>query len=114
MHKMGLGLAMLAVGAAVPTAAMAGDLKPGQAYSTYLSETSIVTYFTREGDSFRVVVTAASHPDAQPVRYVTTLLPGQRSMVVIPRDANEPQAALAIARVGDRLVVENARTAITN
>ncbi|AWK85373.1 hypothetical protein [Azospirillum thermophilum] len=61
-----------------------------------------------------MVVTGASHPDAQPVRFVTTLLPGQRTMVVIPRDAGEPQAALAIARVGDRLVVENARTAVTN
>ena len=104
-------LAILAVIVAVPTTAMAGELKLREAHSADLGGVSVVTYYTEAATGYRVVVTAAPEASAQPIRYTATLVPGQRSVITIPQRANEAPLALVIARVGDRVVVETESSA---
>lgn len=62
-------------------------------------------YYTVEPDGFRVVATLASGEDATPVRYTTTLQPGQRTTISVPRPPGEAPLEVEFARQGDVLWV---------
>jgi len=108
-------MVMLAVVAAAPATAMAGELGPLHAHSTDLGGVSVVAYYTEEPNGYRVVVTAA--PEAEggmPIRFAATLLPDQRSVIMVPQRVNELPLGLEIARFGDRVVVEKTENGLLN
>ncbi|PWC41907.1 hypothetical protein TSO221_22755 [Azospirillum sp. TSO22-1] len=105
---------MLAVIAGAPATVMAGEIAPRHAHSADLGGVSVVTYYTTEVNGYRVVVTAAPGSDTLPIRFAATLLPGQRSVVTVPRGLDEAPLALEIARLGDRVVVEKAEHDLMN
>jgi hypothetical protein len=40
-----------------------------------------------------------------PIRFVATLLPGQKSLVSVPQAIDQPELVLEFMRVGDRIAV---------
>ena len=114
MRTMFNRMVVLAVVAAAPAMATAGELGPLHAHSADLGGVSVVTYYTEEPNGYRVVVTAAHEDGAMPIRFAATLLPGQRSVIAIPQSVNELPLALEIARFGDRVVVEKAESGLLN
>jgi hypothetical protein len=99
-------LALVAVATAAFTSAVhAGELAPMAGESIKLGSVTGSTYYTAGPDGFRVVTTLASGEDATPVRFVTTLQPGQRTTISVPRAVGETALEVDIARIGDTVQV---------
>lgn len=73
--------------------------------SLHLGEMNGVAYYTVEGHGYDVVATLASQ-GGTPVRFESTLLPGQKIVVSIPGSAGAKAQMVEFAREGDRLLVE--------
>ncbi|ASY58320.1 hypothetical protein SS05631_c34060 [Sinorhizobium sp. CCBAU 05631] len=63
-------------------------------------------YYTVEKDGYRVVATLASGAEAQPIRFVSTLGPGERLMISVPQAIGQPSADFEIIREGEILHVQ--------
>lgn len=85
--------------------AAASDLAPGNGHSIHLGRFDGAVYYTVEKDGYRVVATLASGAEAQPIRFASTLGPGQRLMISVPRAIGQPSADIEIKRDGDVLFV---------
>ncbi|WEX90487.1 hypothetical protein PZN02_004031 [Sinorhizobium garamanticum] len=86
-------------------AAAASDLAPGSGHSIHLGRFNGAVYYTVEKDGYRVVATLASGADEQPVRFVSTLGPGQRLMISVPQEIGQPSVDFEIIRDGEVLLV---------
>jgi len=100
--------ALFIAGALFAGAVSASELKPMQGKSIMLGDVSGTAYYTVESDGFRVVATLASGETATPVRFVATLLPGQKTVFSVPREPGLSALTVEIARVGDRVHVASA------
>ena len=83
----------------------AAELRPMQGTSLRLGELHGVAYYTVEGEGYNVVATLAS-PGGTPVRFESTLLPGQKIVVSMPGSAGAKAQAIEFWRQDDRLLVE--------
>src|SRR5262245_46913239 len=92
---------------ALPGVSVAGELAPGNAHSVHLDRFDGVVYYSVEQDGYRVVATLASGADALPIRLVSTLAPGQRLVISVPRSADQPPVAFEILRNGEALLVND-------
>ncbi|NRP73258.1 hypothetical protein ILFOPFJJ_04157 [Ensifer psoraleae] len=90
---------------ATTSVATASDLAPGNGHSIHLGRLDGAVYYTVEKDGYRVVATVASGAEAQPIRFVSTLGPGQRLMISVPQAVGQPSADFEITRDGDVLSV---------
>lgn len=88
-------------------AAAASELAPGNGYSLQLSRFDGVVYYTAEPDGYRVIATLAAGVEAQPIRFISTLEPGQRLVISVPQALGQPSVDLTIVRDGDALLVED-------
>ncbi|QPB18777.1 hypothetical protein [Rhizobium sp. 007] len=87
--------------------ASASELAPENGYSIHLDRFNGAVYYTVEKDGgYRVVATMASGEEAQPIRFVSTLGPGQRLMISVPRAVGQPSADFEILRHGEVLLVQ--------
>lgn len=86
--------------------AAASELAPGNGHSIHLGRFDGAVYFTVEKDGYRVVATLASGAEAQPIRFVSTLGPGERLMISVPQAIGQPSADFEIIRDGDILLVQ--------
>ncbi|WP_074062203.1 hypothetical protein [Rhizobium etli] len=86
--------------------ASASELAPGNGYSIHLDHFNGAVYYTVEKDGYRVVATMASGEEAQPIRFVSTLGPGQRLMISVPQAVGQPSADFEILRNGEVLLVQ--------
>jgi hypothetical protein len=82
-------------------AAHADDVRPIEAKSLDLGDTTGIAYYTVERDGFHVVTTLAQGEAGTPIRVVSVLAPGQSVVVSTPRVAG----AIEISRKGDSLFV---------
>lgn len=64
---------------AVTGVAVAAELAPINAHSIRLARFDGIVYYTVEQDGYRVVATLASGPEDLPIRFISTLGPGQRA-----------------------------------
>lgn len=87
-------------------AAQARGLRPIEAQSIHLGDVSGVTYYTVEPDGYRVVTTLAQGETGTPVRFVSVLAPGQRTLLSTSNQAG----TLEISRSGDSLTVRKSGT----
>src|SRR5215475_6571061 len=78
--------AVLFVAGVVSWAAWPEGLREIQAKSLQLGDVSGVAYYTVQGQGYRLVVTFAGQ-DSTPVRFESTLLPGQRVTMSMPGSA---------------------------
>ena len=86
--------------------AVASDLAPGNGHSIHLGLFDGAVYYTVEKDGYRVVATLASGAEAQPIRFVSTLGPGERLMISVPQAVGQPSADFEIIREGEILHVQ--------
>ena len=81
----------------------AEELVQGNGYSIRLPRVEGSLYYTVEQDGYRVVATLAAGAEEQPIRFVSTLAPGQRIFISVPRLVGQPPVELEIVRNGDVL-----------
>ncbi len=96
----------LLLGAAMPFAAAAGDLKPLEAGTFILGTHTASVYYTVDGASYEVVTTIAPTHDApgEPARFTASLLPDQKQTVAVGAFAMAAApVVLEVVRTGDTL-----------
>lgn len=94
--------------ALVATGAAHGEaLRPLEARTVALGDTAGVAYYTVGEDGFYVVATVAA-AQGSPVRFIATLVPGQKVVMSVPQLAGEPSIVLEIARQGDEVFLSDA------
>ncbi|PLT92986.1 hypothetical protein BMJ34_00575 [Sinorhizobium medicae] len=86
--------------------AAASELAPGNGHSIHLGGFNGAVYYTVEKDGYRVVATLASGAEAQPIRFVSTLEPGERLTISVPQAMGQPSADFEIIRDGTVLFVQ--------
>ncbi|MCA1370941.1 hypothetical protein I6F15_26690 [Bradyrhizobium sp. BRP14] len=86
--------------------AAASELAPGNGHSIHLGRFDGAVYYTVEKDGYRVVATLASGAEAQPIRFVSTLGPGEKLMISVPQAIGQPSADFEIVRDGEVLLVQ--------
>ena len=96
--------AILLVAGAVSWAARAEELREIQAKSLQFGDVSGVAYYTVQGQGYRLVVTLAGQ-DSTPVRFESTLLPGQKVTMSMPGSAGANARKIEFSRQGDHLLV---------
>jgi hypothetical protein len=99
----GLALACLAMTAVAPAA----ELAPGAGHGIRLAGFDGVVYYTVAHDGYQVVATLASGAEALPIRFSSTLRPGQAIVISVPRSAGEPAIDFEIVRNGEALIVND-------
>ena len=95
---------VLFVASAVSWAARSEGLREIQAKSLQLGDVSGVAYYTVQGQGYRLVVTLAGE-DSTPVRFESTLLPGQKVTMSMPGSARANARTIEFSRQGDHLLV---------
>ena len=83
----------------------ASELMPESGHSIHVGRFKGAVHYTVEQDGYRVVATLASGDVEQPIRFVSTLGPGQRMMISVPHAIGEPSADFEILRNGEALLV---------
>lgn len=89
--------------------AHAGELRPMAGESIRLGAVTGTTYYTVGASGFQVVTTLTSGEGSTPVRFVTTLQPGQRTTISVPRALGESALEVEIVRVGDTVQLTTGR-----
>ena len=90
---------------ATTSVAAASELAPGNGHSIHFGHVKGVVYYTVEQDGYRVVATLASGADAQPMRFVSTLGPGQHMVISLPQAVGQPSLDFEIMRDGATVLV---------
>ena len=88
-------------------ATAASEMLPGNGYSIHLGRFDGTVFYTVEPDGYRVVATLASGAEAQPIRFVSTLGPGQRVVISVPQTVGQPSVDFEIVRKGEVLLVSD-------
>lgn len=99
---MGVAASLVAVGEV-----RAQDLAPFAGRSVAVGEMSGVAYYRPTAAGYEVVITLAEGPAGHPVRFVTTLSPGQATAISVPGMSGEETPSITIARNGDHLSVDD-------
>jgi hypothetical protein len=87
--------------------AHASELTPMKGFSVKLADVKGSAYYTIENDGYQVVATLASSEEATPVRFVATLLSGQKVIVSVPRAFGQSAIEIEIKRIEDRLFMND-------
>ena len=101
-----------AMGAVASLVAICGDvhaedLTPFAGRSVALGEMRGIAYYRPSDAGFEVVITLADGPAGRPVRFVTTLNPGQATAISAPGMTGQEATSITITRSGDRLFVDD-------
>jgi hypothetical protein len=98
-------LAAIVLAATASLPARAAELRPMQGVSLQLGELHGIAYYTVEEAGYSVVATLAGQEGA-PVRFESTLLPGQKVVVSIPGHRGSQGQMVEFARQGHRMLVD--------
>ena len=85
--------------------AHAAELRPVQGMSLQLGELHGIAYYIVEDTGYSVVATLAGQ-DGTPVRFESTLLPGQKVVMSIPGHRGSQGQMIEFVRQGHRMLVE--------
>jgi hypothetical protein len=85
--------------------AVGEELRPIQGKSISLGDVSGVAYYTVEKDGFALVATVASGEMATPIRFMATLLPGQKTVISVPREFGQAALTVEFIRTDDRIEI---------
>jgi hypothetical protein len=99
---------------ALTSFAAAGELRPGSGHSIRLERFTGSVYYLADPDGHRVVATLASGAEDQPIRFVSTLEPGQRMLISVPRALGKPSLGFDIQRDGDTIRLTEPSLAVTH
>jgi hypothetical protein len=90
----------------------AAELAPDSGYSVRLDRFEGAVYYTEGQDGYRVVATLASGAEEQPIRFISTLAPGQRMVISVPQSVDQPSIDFEIVRDGDVMLVSEPISAV--
>lgn len=94
------------------SAAQALELKPIEAHKIEMNGVNGIAYYTWDGEDCRVVAVLAAGDSGTPVRFSTTLQPGQHVTVAVPGGEGESASAVEFVRQGDSVAVAPALLAL--
>ena len=94
--------ALLAAGSA-----QAAELEPSAGKSIKLGTVTGTAYYMVGVDGYEVVATVASGEDQTPVRFVTTLLDGQRTILSVPGEVGQSAQMIEFKRIETRVFVSD-------
>ncbi|WEX75572.1 hypothetical protein PYH37_001004 [Sinorhizobium numidicum] len=77
------------------------------AHSIHLPAFDGIIYYTVDETSYRIVAILASGPEELPIRFISTLGPGQRIVISVPQSIGLPPIDFEVLRNGDGLVVSD-------
>jgi hypothetical protein len=92
---------------AVPGCAEGHEINRMAGADIALGEFSGALYYVPASDGYRVVATVSSGERVMPLRFSTTLAPGQSVVFSIPGKIDEPERRLEVARAGDRVFLSD-------
>jgi hypothetical protein len=95
----------------VAGAAHGQDVLPMQATNINLVDFKGIAYYTVEKEGLRIVATVAQGEAGTPIRFVATLLPGQRTVLSVPGAVGQVEQAVELLRVDDRVSISPATAA---
>lgn len=95
----------------VAGAAHGQDLLPMQATKISLGDFNGVGYYTVEKDGLRIVATMAQGEAGTPIRFVATLIPGQKTLLSVPGVVGQAEQVVELVRVDDRVAISLAAAA---
>ncbi len=98
------GTLLGALGAA--TAARAEVIPPDAGLQAVLGAVNVTVYYHPMKSGYQVVTTASTDQADSVIRFVSTLAPGQDTLISVPRGVGEPALELHLRRVGDRVEFE--------
>jgi hypothetical protein len=101
-------------GIVVANASHAGEIAPGSAYSIHLDRFAGVVYYAVEPNGYKVVATLAARANGPPIRFTSTLGPGQRMMISVPRSPGQSPVDFEILRNGTALLVADPVSSTTS
>ncbi|MDE1146441.1 MAG: hypothetical protein PW843_07435 [Azospirillaceae bacterium] len=84
-------------------AARAENLTADTALKTTFDAVDVNLYYHPTAAGYQVVVTAGTQDPASTVRFVSTLMPDQETLVSVPRGVGQPALELHLRRVGDKM-----------
>jgi hypothetical protein len=93
------------------SAASAAELEPIAAKSIHMGDVNGIAYYTVEPDGFHVVATLSAGEQGQPIRFITTLLPGQSTTISVPREVGQSEMTFQVRRVNDSIFVGDVKAA---
>jgi hypothetical protein len=102
----------ITIGAAAGLVAVCGDVRaedlaPFAARSVAVGAMSGIAYYRPTEAGYEVVITLADGPTGRPVRFVTTLSPGQATAISATGMSGEETTSITITRNGDHLSVDD-------
>jgi len=92
-------------GLCVAGSVQASELTPLAGLGLKLGDALGTAYYTIEKDGYQVVATIATSEGATPVRFIATLLSGQKVHLSVPRAAGQSALIVEIERIEDRVFV---------
>ena len=94
-------------GLSIAGSVQASELEPIAGLSIKLGDVMGTAYYTVEKDGYHVVATVASGEVATPVRFMATLLSGQKVNLSVPGAVGQSDVVLEIKRIEDRVFVSD-------
>ena len=88
--------------------AQASELEPFAGKSIKRGNVTGTAYYTVAQDGFEVVATVASGEEQTPVRFVTTLRDGQKTILSVPREPGQSALMVEFKRIDNRVFVNDA------
>jgi hypothetical protein len=90
-------------------AAFAEDLRPIEAQPISLKGVTGSAYYVVKPDAFHLVATVAAGEAATPIRFSSTLAPGQVVTISVPGEVGTPGAQIEFKRLGDQILATSSR-----
>jgi hypothetical protein len=87
--------------------APAAELRPLQAQTIALGAVRGVAYYTETPQGYEIVATMAAGESGTPMRFIATLMSGQKIVLSVPQAMDNPAIDIEIARHGNSLVVSD-------
>jgi len=86
--------------------AAAEEIPPGAGLTATLDAVHVSVTYLPAATGYETVVTAGTEEPGGIVRFVSTLTPGQETVVSVPRGPGQPALELRLRRIGDRLELQ--------
>jgi hypothetical protein len=94
----------------VAIAAQAEIVAPDAGLQATLGAVNVTVYYHPVASGYQVVTTASTDQPDSVIRFVSTLVPGQDTIISVPRGIGEPALEIHLRRVGDRLEFQRPTT----
>ena len=89
--------------------ASAEDLRPIAAQPISLKDVTGSAYYVVKSDAYHLVATLAAGKAATPIRFSSTLVPGQVVTILVPGEVGTPGAQIEFKRLGDQVFATTSR-----